>query len=104
MKTRDAVLLTIALFLLGSLIRFDIAGRGVPLICFVIFVTALWAAIDSAKLQFRDYRSPISYGPVVLFLGFLLLWVIAFPWYLSVRHQIQTGAALLKNGAMNGAA
>jgi hypothetical protein len=104
MKTRDAVLLTIALLLLGSFIRFDIAGKGVPLICFVVLGTALWAAIDSAKLQLRDYRSPISCGPVVLFLGFLLLWVIAFPWYLSVQHKIQTGTAPLKNGAANGTA
>ena len=104
MKMRDAVLLTIALFVLGSLIRFDIAGRIIPLICFVVLATALWAAIDSAKLHLRDYSSPISYGPVVLFLCFLLLWVVAFPWYLSMRRQIQTGTALLRNGATNGAA
>jgi hypothetical protein len=104
MKTRHAVLLTIVLFLLGSFIRLDVAGRVVPVICFVVVGTAVWVAVDSAKLQLRDYRSPISYGPVFLFFGVLLLWAVAFPWYLSVRHQIQTGAAVLKNGATNGVA
>jgi hypothetical protein len=101
MKTRDAVLLTITLFVIGSLIRFQIAGTGVPLIYFVVLGTSLWGAIDSGKLQLRDDKSPISYGPVVLFLGLLLLWLIAFPWYLSVRCRIRAGTVALKNGPEN---
>jgi hypothetical protein len=104
MKTRDAILLTIVLFLLASFIRLDIAGKSVPLICFVVFGTAVWAAIDSAKLQLRDYRPAISYNPFILFFGFLVLWGIAFPWYLTVRHRILAGTAVLKNGAGDGAA
>lgn len=104
MKTRDAILLTVALFLLTSLVRVGIAGTIVPLSYFMIFGTAIWAAIDSSTIQLKRYRTGISYGPVVLFLGFLLLWVVAFPWYLSVRSKIKAGTALLKDEATNASA
>ena len=99
MKTRDAIMLTIALLLLTSFIRFDIAGQSVSLTWVMVLITAIWAAIDSSKIRLKRYKSGISYGPVVLFLGFLLLWIIAFPWYLIVRHKILTGTAVLKDGA-----
>src|SRR5258708_25831234 len=99
MKTRDAIILTIALLLLTSFIRFDIAGQSVSLTWVMVLITAIWAAIDSSKIHLKRYKSGISYGPVVLFLGFLLLWIVAFPWYLIVRHKILTGTAVLKDGA-----
>jgi len=104
MKTRDAILLTIALFLLTSMVGFRIAGRTLYLSSVVIVITAIWAAVDSSKIQLKRYRSGISYGPVVLFLVFLLLWVIAFPWYLIVGHKIMTGKAVLNDGVTDVAA
>jgi hypothetical protein len=104
MKTREAVLLAIALSILTSLVCFDLSGRIVPLYTFVVFGTALWAALDSSKIQLQRYKSGIAYGPVVLFFCFLLLWIVAFPWYLTVRYKIKTGAAVLKDGATNVAA
>ncbi len=101
---RDAILLTLALCVLGSFVRFNIAGQPVPLIGFVVLSTAVWAAIDSAKLQFSAYRSAIAYGPVVVFFAFLLVWIIAFPWYLSIRHKIQSGSAVLKTATAHGSA
>ena len=97
-------MLTIALLLLTQFIRFDIAGKEVPLTWFMVFITAVWAAIDSSKIHLKRYKSGISYQPVILFLGVLLLWVIAFPWYLIVRHKILTGTTVLKDGATNVAA
>jgi uncharacterized membrane protein len=94
MKTRHALLLTVALFLVGSIIRFDLAGTVVPLICFVVLGTSVWAALDSANLKLKDYRASILYSPIVVFIACVLFWVIAFPWYLSVRYQVQRGAAL----------
>jgi hypothetical protein len=32
----------------------------------------------------------------VLFLGFVFLWIVAFPWYLILRYKIKTGTAILK--------
>jgi hypothetical protein len=66
--------------------------------------TALWAAVDSWNIQLKRYKSGISYGPVALFFGVVLLWIIAFPWYLVVRHKIKTGTAVLKDEATNVAA
>jgi hypothetical protein len=104
MKTRDAIMLTIALLLLTSFIRFDIAGQIVSLTWVMVLITAIWAAVDSSKIHLKRYKSGISYGPVVLFLGFLLLWIVAFPWYLIVRYKIKTGTAVLKDGVTNVAA
>ena len=101
MKTRAAILLTIALLLLTSFIGLNIAGRSVSLSWFMIFGTAIWAAIDSSKIQLTRYKSGISMEPIGLFFGFLLLWIVAFPWYLAIRHKIKTGTAVLKDGTTN---
>jgi FtsH-binding integral membrane protein len=94
-----AILLTIALLAVCSAIY---KLTGIHLSWIMVIGTALWAAIDSTKIHLKRYESGISYGPVVLFFGFVLLWFIAFPWYLIVRHKIKTGTAVLKVGATNG--
>ena len=104
MKTRDAILLTIALILLTSFFGLNIAGRYFPFSWFMILGTAMWAAIDSSKIHLKRYKSGISYGPVALFFGIALLWIIGFPWYLSMRYKIKTGTAVLKEGVTNVAA
>lgn len=63
--------------------------------------TAVWAALDSSKIHLKRYQSGISYGPVPVFILFTLFWPITFPWYLIARHKIQTGRAILKEGAKN---
>ena len=66
----------------------------------MIIGTAIWAAIDSSKIQLKRYKSGISYGPIILFLGFVFLWVIVFPWYFVVRYKIKNGMAVLKDSAV----
>src|SRR4051812_44278244 len=94
MKTPYAILFAIGLILVcyygSALLHFD-------LIMIMVLGTALWAAIDSSKLQLKRYKSGISYGPIALFILCVLLWIVAFPWYLSMRHKIKTGAATLKD-------
>ncbi len=104
MKTYYAILLTIALFILTSLVGVSIAGRYVPFSYFMIVGTAIWASMDSSKIQLKRYKSGISYGPVVLFICFLMLWAVAFPWYLVMRYKIKNGTAILKDGATDVAA
>ena len=87
-------MLTVTLFLLTSFFGLNIAGKYFPLSWFMILGTAIWAAIDSSKIQLKRYKSGISYGPVVLFFGIALLWIIGFPWYLSMRYKIKTGTAV----------
>jgi NhaP-type Na+/H+ or K+/H+ antiporter len=81
----------IACVVLATLIHFSSVMQ------IMILGTALWAAIDSSKIHLKRYKSGISYGPVVIFLCFLFLWIVAFPWYLIVRNKIKTGTAILKD-------
>jgi len=97
-QTWIAILLTIGLLGVCTVI-YRLTGFDISWI--MVLGTALWAAIDSSKIHLKRYESGISYGPVVVFVGFVFLWFIAFPWYLIVRHKIKTGAAVLKDGATN---
>jgi hypothetical protein len=94
MKTWIAILFTIGLFaactVLSRLIHF-------PLVWIMVLGTALWAAIDSSKIQLKRYKSGISYRPFILFIAIAFLWIIGFPWYLAMRYKIKTGTAVLKD-------
>jgi hypothetical protein len=103
LKPINAILLTAGLTL-PFFFGLKIGGATISFGWFIVFATAIWAAIDSSKIQLKRYKSGISYGPVVLFLGFAFLWIVAFPWYLLLRYKIKTGTAVLKDGAANVAA
>ena len=94
MKTWIAILFSIGLLaaciVISALIRFNITW-------IMVVGTALWAAIDSSKIELKRYKSGISYGPVVVFIAIAFLWIVGFPWYLAVRHKIKTGTAILKD-------
>jgi hypothetical protein len=100
MKTWPAILLTVGLVIVCSIVS-NLIHFGVTWI--MVLGTALWAAIDSSKIHLQRYKSGISYGPVVLFIGCALLWVIGFPWYLLMRYKIKNGTAILKEGAPSAA-
>ena len=104
MKTRDAILLTIGIALLELLFAIKIGNALVPVGIFLNAGMALWAAMDSSKIHLRRYKSGIACHPVVLFFGIACLWIIGFPWYLSVRYKIKMGTAILKDEATNVAA
>ena len=89
MKPIYAVLLT-ALLTLSFFLGFRIGGVGISLGWFVGLETGIWAAVDSTKIQLKRYKSGISYGPVVIFICFVGLWIVAFPWYLIFRYKIKT--------------
>jgi hypothetical protein len=98
-KTFPAILLTISpLFvtLAATWVVWNLTGMGLPLPHIVIVVTSIWAASDSSKIKLKRYRSGISYGPIVLFIGLIGLWIVAFPCYLSVRCKILRGQAVMK--------
>jgi len=96
MKSWIAILFTIgilaACLVLSVLIRFNLTW-------ILVLGTALWASIDSKKIQLTRYKSGISCNPVVLFIAIAFLWIIGFPWYLAVRYKIKTGTAVLKDVA-----
>jgi len=87
MKTWIAILFTFGLLVscivISGVIRFNITF-------YMALGTSVWVAIDSKKIQIMRYKSGVAHSPVVLFIACALLWVIGFPWYLTVRHKILT--------------
>jgi len=94
MKTWMAILFTIGLLIVGLLLSVIIRANIIPLLT---VSSAIWAAVDSSKIQLKKYKSGISYGPVVLFVACALLWIVGFPWYLSMRYKIKNGLAEFKD-------
>jgi hypothetical protein len=90
MKTWQAILFTLAIIIATMFLP-----QGITF--FVLLGTSIWAAIDSSKIDLYKYKSGIALKPVVLFIGCVLLWIIGFPWYLSMRYKIKNGLAQLKN-------
>jgi len=93
MKTWVAILLTIGLVAGCALVA---ALTSVNLYLPLIVGTSVWAGIDSSRLRLQRYQSGISYSPVVLGILCSMIWIVGFPWYLSMRRKIITGAARLR--------
>lgn len=89
MRTWQAILVTLLILVVSLFLP--------PWFMFLVVIgTSLWASVDSGTIQLSRYRSGISLKPFVLFLACLLIWIVAFPWYLSVRYRIKNGLAELK--------
>jgi len=86
------------MFTLFAQVSAEQAGGGIGVLLFqiIILVSSIWVGIDSSKIELKKYKSGISYGPVVMVILCLLLWIVAFPWYLVVRGKINAGKAELK--------
>ena len=69
------------------------ASMEVPVVRPMIVLTALWASVDSHRIELKAYHSGLSYHPIVLFVAIALLWIAGFPWYLHVRYRIKNGLA-----------
>ncbi len=72
-----------------------------PVIWIMIAVTALWAAYDSDRVGLRRYKTELSHGPIMVFLACAVLWILCFPWYLTLRHRIKSGTVMLRDGVKN---
>jgi hypothetical protein len=93
MKTWIAILLTVGLVIACGLLA---ALAHIDLVVPMVVGTSVWVGIDSAKVRLVRFQSGISYSPVVLGILCSMLWIPAFPWYLSMRHKILTGKARLR--------
>lgn len=51
---------------------------------------ALWAYVDAGRIGLERYHHPFVHR-TGLVLAIVILWMVAFPWYLNVRHQIRRG-------------
>lgn len=86
MKLWQAIPFACALALLSGYL-----GEG--WVSFMVIITSAWAAIDAKELRTWEYKTSLPYKPIVLFALIVLLWIVAFPWYLNIRHKIKTGRA-----------
>ena len=93
MKTWIAMLVTFGLLATCGWIA---TLTGVNLFMLLVVGTSVWAGVDSAGIYLKKYQSGISYGPVPLALLCSVFWIVAFPWYLSMRYKIRTGTARLR--------
>jgi hypothetical protein len=83
-----AFLSCVVLVILASIVQ---TITHLPVVLILVLVTASWAAWDSTRIQLRDYKSGIALNPVGLWIGIALLWIVGFPWYLTVRYRIKAG-------------
>lgn len=65
----------------------------------MVVVSAVWAGWDASRIGLGKYKTGLS-SPTVVFIGGLVLWIVAFPWYLVVRQKIAAGQVPLKDGTL----
>jgi len=63
----------------------------------MVIGTAIWAGVDAKKIELRKYKTAPLGGFCGVVPAVLLLWVVAFPWYLSSRDKILSGKAKLRD-------
>jgi len=66
-----------------------------PVSAFLIIGSALWVYFDAKKLDLGRYKTGLM-NPEVVTIGCFMVWIIAFPWYLSARYKIILGELPLK--------
>ena len=67
------------------------------LLATIVLATAIWAAIDAQKLEWRKYKTSLARSPITLFIVIILIWIVAFPWYLWQRSKIKSDEAELRD-------
>lgn len=89
-------LLLVAMVFVSS-VAAGVAGENSSFLVSMLFVlcSAIWAASDASKIEIKKYKTSLS-GPVAIFFGTLILWIIVFPWYLVVRQRVLAGEVPLK--------
>ncbi|NLH48656.1 MAG: SHOCT domain-containing protein [Myxococcales bacterium] len=90
------ILLLVAMVFVSS-VAAGVAGENSSLLVSSLFIlcTAIWAATDASKIEINKYKTGLS-GPVAIFFGAVILWIIVFPWYLAVRKRVLAGEVPLK--------
>ena len=99
MGWRNSLLLTLLILVVGNGLD---KITGIPIMGGIVLVTALWAAIDSDRIELHKYKITGSFVPSFgnswsVFLFVFLLWVYCFPAYLIIRGKILKGIIPLRN-------
>jgi len=83
----------VAFFVSGVFVATKTGFNYLPWIC---IPSALWATWDSRRAGVTKYRSLMAMEPVGILLSCLLIWWLAFPWYVIFRWSILEGTARMK--------
>jgi Double zinc ribbon len=85
----------VVFFMLALVILFCslVLGPFGPLL--VVVCTSIWVASDASTHKLSKYDNNIG-GPATACVGSLLLWIVAFPWYLAIRSRIRAGLQPVK--------
>jgi len=85
------------------LVGFGFQGKAVLFL--IAASTSLWAAMDSVRMQLREYATILAAHPALIFIGMIMFapisWPVMFAWYLIVRSRIQAGQ-LKRRSHLNG--
>jgi hypothetical protein len=87
MKTWRAILLTVGLWMGASMVRFQMGDAYVSLVPLMVLVSSAWVVRDAERRGLREVEPRLAHHRLVLFIGCVVLWVVAFPWYLTVRGR-----------------
>lgn len=90
MTPYSSAFFTVALLCVAIVVSVLTDANGWPILL-IVAGSAIWAAADSAAIGFGKYKNSVAYGPVGVGIFVLLLWVVAFPWYLTTRSDIKSG-------------
>ncbi|MGI5924524.1 MAG: SHOCT domain-containing protein [Lentisphaeria bacterium] len=94
MKTGMAILTSF-----GILVAFFFLCIIHPLLGFVLLIgTIIWAGNDAKKIELNKYKLNGVTTPMNTVICCILLWVVAFPWYLVNKGKIARGEAELIKG------
>lgn len=95
MTLPTALLFSLALIMASGWLSVATGIAALP--AFVVIGTALWVYFDAKRLGLGRYRTGLM-NPEVATIGCFLMWIVAFPWYLSARRRILLGQVPLKEG------
>lgn len=77
--------------ILGAILLTLIAINFMPLsIPLIVLATSIWVLVDASRIGVKAGQSSglKNMGPAGWFFSCLLLWIFAFPYYLTVRDQL----------------
>jgi len=74
-------------------------GIAKPILLVLVFGSAIWTYVDSKKLGIEKYKKTalsLSSSPFGTAFVVWILWIIAFPMYISWRYRVMNGKIPLK--------
>ncbi len=70
------------------------------LVSIVVVLTTIWVYTDAVKIDLKKYKSNFG-GPGSAAFFVFIIWIIAFPLYISTRQKIKEGKTPLREASNN---